>query len=269
MKRWWLVILIILAACQESPPVEIYEVENAALPGDTKPRPTEAAVVDGAAVENTQAERVFENEAVVIAGADGLEIRGTLSYSRGFVNEPGVLLLHMLGSNRTAWDEFVGRLLPAGYTVLAIDMRGHGETGGERAWDLAAEDLQLVWDYFSQRPEVDAERTAVVGGSIGANMALLTAAKLPAIDTAVLLSPGLDYAGVTTAEAVVAYGERPLLIVASEGDTYAADSSRQLADSGAMTTLEIYEGSSHGTAIFAAEPDLTWLILNWLEQHVQ
>lgn len=263
MKRWWLVILIVFVACQESPQVEIYEVENAALPGDSKPRPAEAAV------EETQAERIFENEEVTIAGADGLEIRGTLSYSRGFTNEPGVILLHMLGSNRYAWDEFVSQLLPAGFTVLAIDLRGHGDTGGARDWDLAAEDLRLVWDYFSQRPEVDVNRTAVVGGSIGANMALTTAANLPLIDTAVLLSPGLDYAGVTTAEAVAAYGERPLLIVVSEGDSYAADSSRQLAEIGTMATLEIYEGSSHGTSMFAAEPDLTWLIMNWLDQHLQ
>ena len=90
-----------------------------------------------------------------------------------------------------------------------------------------------------------------------------------AIRTAILLSPGLDYRGVTTEDRLPDYGERPLLIVASENDTYAADSSRTLVETAVgETQLQMYETVGHGTRMFAPEPGLMPLILDWLAQHL-
>src|SRR6266849_2861657 len=63
--------------------------------------------------------------------------------------------------------------------------------------------------------------------AIGANGALLFAAEEPRVRCAVLLSPGLDYHGVTT-EAAIAQMKRPVLLVASEEDEYSAQSARRL-----------------------------------------
>jgi hypothetical protein len=79
------------------------------------------------------------DETIAIAGVDGLMIQTTLKTPAGNAPFPGVVLLHMLGSNRAVWEE-VGlqeQLLRRGYAVLAVDMRGHGESGGERDWVLA------------------------------------------------------------------------------------------------------------------------------------
>ena len=65
---------------------------------------------------------------------------------------------------------------------------------------MAAEDLLRVWQAMVEREDVDETNTAIIGASIGANMALVTAANEAEIDTVVLLSPGLDYFGVTTDE---------------------------------------------------------------------
>ena len=65
--------------------------------------------------------------------------------------------------------------------------------------------------------------SAFIGGSIGANMALRLGADVPQIPTVVLLSPGLNYDGVQTEPAMETFGDRPVFIVASSEDSYAAE----------------------------------------------
>ena len=212
-----------------------------------------------------------QRETIAIPGAEGLTLAGELYTPAVTGPLPGVILLHMLGSNRQAWDDtgLVETLVDNGYVVLAVDMRGHGATGGTVDWALALQDLKQVWQAFTALATVDPERTSVVGASIGANMALQTSAALPEVKTAVLLSPGLDYQGVTTAVQLSAYGPRPLLIVASEEDGYAANSAAQLAAlAQGETQLELYNDAGHGTRMFAGRPDLKALILAWLDKHL-
>src|SRR5260221_9483013 len=59
--------------------------------------------------------------------SDGLTIVG-IYYSAPIRPAPAVLLLHMYGSNKEACKPFAPLLQAAGYSVLAIDMRRHGET---------------------------------------------------------------------------------------------------------------------------------------------
>ena len=211
------------------------------------------------------------DERVEIAGVDGLRIVGDLR-SDGGSPQPAVLLLHMLNNRRQSWDPLVPELLAAGYTVLAIDMRGHGETGGSMDWSLAEEDLRLVFDWLQARPEVDADHVAVIGASIGANMALRTGVNDAAAAAVIMLSGGLDYRGVTTDDALVAYGDRPVLIVAAEGDGYAANSAETLHAQQAElgnSQLIIYDGSAHGTSLFAAQPGIIPTLVEWLDQTIR
>ncbi len=202
-------------------------------------------------------------------GAEELPIHGTLTVPGGAGPHPGVVLLHMLGDNRLVWQQtgFSQELQQNGIASLAVDMRGHGETGSDQDWALAELDLQNVVNYLRQRPEIGSV-TAVVGASIGSNLALITAANMPDIQTAVLLSPGLDYRGVTTDDRLEGYGERPLLIIASASDTYAAQSSQTLHDLALGDgELIVYDGSAHGTNIFAARPELSQTIIDWLKEY--
>lgn len=209
---------------------------------------------------------------ITIAASDGLQIQGTFAYPGGVAPYPGVMLLHMLGSNRNIWQEtgMSDALLLNGYAVLTIDMRGHGDTGGTRDWDLAEDDLLRAWDFFVSQPEVDGAKTAVIGASIGANMGLKTAVNQPAINTTILLSPGLDYRGVTTDDQIPLYAERPIFIVASNEDSYAAASSQMLHDLAlGDKQLQLYDGAGHGTTMFSNEPGLTDLLLDWLINYIE
>ncbi len=216
-------------------------------------------------------ERIIGGSIIEIEAEDGLSLVGTFYAPDGQSSPaPGVILLHMLWSDRSSWENFAMQLHEAGYAVLAMDFRGHGETGGDVDWDKAVADVQSTWDYLEEIQAVDNERRAIVGASIGANVALSAAALEPAVRTVVLLSPGGDYAGVKTHNPMIAYGERSVLIAASEQDSYAADSSLRLEGLAAgKAELIMYPGSGHGTIMLEREPDLPDLIISWLDDYLQ
>ena len=207
-------------------------------------------------------------EAVSLAAADDLTLIGTLYTNPAQTTpQPGILLLHMLGSHRTVWEQvgLVATLVDNNYVVLTLDMRGHGDTGGSQDWAQSPDDIQRAWEFLRQQPGVDGDRTAIIGASIGANEALIAAANEPAITGVILLSPGLVYRGVQTEPAMSAYGDRPILLVASEDDSYSADSILRLAElSQREANVQMYTNAGHGTNMFAAASDLPDLIVGWL-----
>jgi len=202
--------------------------------------------------------------------ADGLVITGTFHPASGPPPWSGVLLLHMVYGGRSQWDELVPLLTSNGYAVVAIDMRGHGSTGGEINWEKAEDDILRVWSDMTGREDIDPSHSALIGASIGANMALVSAASQPEINTVVLLSPGLNYFGVTTSDSLEAYGQRPILIAASSEDTNSADSSQELVKTAlGESKLLMYDGAGHGTAMLQKEPGLGKIILGWLDQYLK
>lgn len=256
-KRWTSVGLLLLWLALFLPGCQAEENAAATPAGDEFD-----GMIDRAGAPEMQA------EAVSIAAADDLPLIGTLYTNPAQTTpQPGILLLHMLGSNRTVWEQvgLVATLVDNGYVVLALDMRGHGDTGGSQDWAQSPDDIHRVWAFLRQQPGVDGERTAIIGASIGANEALLAAADEPAITGVILLSPGLDYRGVETEPAMATYGDRPLLLVASEDDSYSADSILRLAElSQREADLQMYTNAGHGTNMFAAAADLSDVLLNWL-----
>jgi len=197
---------------------------------------------------------------------DGVHLQGTY-YRPAAVNAPGVALLHMLGRKRQDWDAFAQKLQDAGYGVIAIDLRGHGESGGERAWGKMTKDAAIAVDFIRYRPEIDPDRVVIMGASIGANIAINYAAQDPKVAGVALLSPGLDYRGVKTEKVVKQYGNRPLFIAASSEDAYAAESARKL-DSLARGPhqLLILDNQGHGTQMLGKDNGLEKAIFQWLTE---
>ena len=75
--------------------------------------------------------RAYPISAVSFPSNDGVEVRALFGTAQADELLPVVLLLHDLGGRKSDWlnntDTYVA-LLERGYAVLAIDMRGHGET---------------------------------------------------------------------------------------------------------------------------------------------
>lgn len=205
---------------------------------------------------------------MMISASDGLILRATY-YSAPVRPAPGVLLLHQRGADRISWEPLARKLQAAGYAVLAVDQRGHSETGGAEDWALAQGDAIAALEMLASLPGIAPGQVIVIGASLGANVGLNACATLPGCAAAVLLSPGLDYRGITTAGAMARLGTRPVLIVAGENDGNNPADSLTL---GGMAVGEhqvlVFAQGGHGTALLDAVPDLADRIVAWLVAHV-
>lgn len=187
---------------------------------------------------------------------------------------PAVLLLHMLNSNRTKWETLIPVLVnDYGYAVLNIDMRGHGETGGSQDWPAAEADVQTLVDWLRTQDGINPGAVAIVGASIGSNLALRGWANDETVLTAVALSPGLDYRGVTTQDALKTSADRAVMLVASRRDTPSALAVTTLfAETHADVQVRLYSGRLHGTQLLEDDSvvdELTHSIGTWIRAQVQ
>jgi len=137
---------------------------------------------------------------------DGFNIVG--SYYKGKTDGKGIILLHMLGRNRHDWDNFALILQKEGYSVVSIDMRGHGESQGnfksfsENDFNNMKLDVKAAKEFLTGK---GATTFGIIGASIGANTALNYAVSDSSIKSIVLMSPGLDYRGVKTDSTIKDY----------------------------------------------------------------
>jgi pimeloyl-ACP methyl ester carboxylesterase len=211
---------------------------------------------------------------VQITAADGLTLAADYFPPRIDSDQPYpvVLLLHMIGSDRQSWSPLIPALLESGYAVLAVDLRGHGETGGEINWPAATTDVQTWLDWMHSQSDIQPNSLSVIGASIGANLALIGCSNDPGCVTAVALSPGLDYYGLGPRRSIVGnLSTRSALLIASQIDTYSADSVKELMSSATGDIgARLFAQNAHGTNLLLheniAEP-LMELILDWLNEH--
>jgi len=215
------------------------------------------------------AESIKERNVTVfdLKTGDNVNIKGT--FYKGKKNMSSIILLHMLNRDRHDWDGFAESLQSLGYNLISIDLRGHGESS--LSWKTFSEsdfssmilDVRVAKDFLVGNNV--SNRIAIIGASIGANIALTYAAKDDSIKTIILLSPGLDYRGVKTQDVIKQF-KNPVLIIASEGDTYSADSSRTLSSLSKNSQLKLYKGLNHGTNLLGNE-DVNSVIIEWLKEN--
>jgi len=209
---------------------------------------------------------------VVIEGVDGLDLHASF-----YAGQSGktVLLLHQLYTTRQSWAKLTPYLLDNGYNVLLPDLRGYGKTRGNIQWYKAREDTLLWMEWLRQQPSVDPTKIAILGSSMGANLAIIgcnednLAQEEGGCVTVVAISPGLNYYGVSPIEPAFSEGllNRQAMVISSKRDTYPAQ---------ALQTLEpIYpdqinalwlDGNAHGIDLL--EPSVINRIITWLNFHM-
>lgn len=210
-------------------------------------------------------------EPVTVEASDGLVLVGDYYPLSVNMQHTGVLLIHMLNSNRRAYDPLIPYLLDAGYSVLNVDMRGHGDTGGARDWPLAEQDVQVWLDWMGEQPGLY-PGVAIIGGSIGANLALMGCNASEQCVTAVALSPGQDYTGVMPENALFAAGDAwSAYLIGSHDDTYSAQSIEWFfANAPGEVSARLYPGRAHGTNLFGNELEsVSHTIVSWLDEHTR
>jgi hypothetical protein len=117
---------------------------------------------------------------------------------------PAALLLHGYGSHKDQMAETVGRaLLARGVASLAIDLPMHGERADPMEkmatqnpmalvgrWKAGQADALLAIGYLAARREIDRERIALVGYSMGSFLGVEVAARSPRVKALVLAAGG-------------------------------------------------------------------------------
>lgn len=211
---------------------------------------------------------------------DQVEIKAIISIPEtGQGNYPAVIFIHQGGSDKSEWTstQLYKDVVSRGMVAMAYDVRGHGSSGGKGGRALfddpnrAPLDLQAALKYLSTLETVDLNRIAVVGSSIGANLACVAVGSSDyTVKTAVAIS------GKTSAVFNLAGGPEKVsklssvFLIASELEQGGkrAEWATELHDLAATPKhLEIIKGSkAHGVHMFKDDTALQTRILNWLEE---
>jgi pimeloyl-ACP methyl ester carboxylesterase len=233
-----------------------------------------AACGGGGSGAPSLAERRHE---VQFASRDGILLSGSLTSRRR--RAPAVILVHQFGSDRHDWDGFVPALDRAGYTTLAYDIRGMGRSlsrfpskeryqpplDEERYAESMPRDVSAAVRFLRRQPEVDRRRIAVVGSSLGANVAYASKRRVAGLRTAVALSPVLLQD--TLRPGRRGAQPRDVLFISSRGEAAAALS---LLSKTAEPRRQVVARSSEGHGVgLLPDPSVRREILRWLRGHLR
>ena len=119
-------------------------------------------------------------DAAVKFDSDGISLAGNLTtpdqpQGRRF---PGVVVAHGFAGAR--YPALAAHLAGLGYAVLSFDFRGYGQSAGARGNVVPQDqvsDIRNALNWLEKRPEVDPQRLAVIGSSLGGSIAIMAAAK--------------------------------------------------------------------------------------------
>ncbi len=110
-----------------------------------------------------------------------------------------VCLVHGLGEHSGRYAHLAAALAPAGYAMLAFDLRGHGRSGGPRGhaptYEVLLDDITVLLDQAAQR--FPARPRFLYGHSLGGTLALVYALRrrpqlAGVISTSPLLLPAFE-----------------------------------------------------------------------------
>ena len=198
---------------------------------------------------------------------------------------PGVLLFHQSNRSRESWDGVAQQLAAVGMNVLAVDGRGHGESGGKYDNKKTPEDVDAAFTYLVSQPGVNRDAIGAGGaGWLGVIGSVEAARRHPEIKSLVLMSgetlrDGLQFLHQAS--------QLPELFVFSDEDEYpptqdamkllyvtASSPSKKLvhysaAEDAPWLWYETSDGGrvsahgGHGTDMFKVHPELPGIIVQW------
>ena len=121
----------------------------------------------------------YQAQSVHLPGPNGKMLFAWFIAAPGVAKAPAVLVMHGWGANASMMLSSAAPLSSAGFAVLLLDARCHGASGDEAFTSLPrfAEDIEAGLDWLALAPQVDATQMAVIGHSVGAGAALLSATR--------------------------------------------------------------------------------------------
>jgi tetratricopeptide (TPR) repeat protein len=221
--------------------------------------------------------------AVDLKAADGTVLKAT--FFAAARPGPGVLLFHQSNRTRQEWAGVAGSLAAAGIHTLTVDMRGHGETGGqEEARQKRFGDVETAFQFLASLPGVKRDVIGIGGAGVIGVENSVEAARLHSaeVKSLVLLSgetESLDFLRQAS--------QLPELFVVADDDEYppiveamellyvtASSPSRKLVHYSASHEApwlwyepfdvgRVPAGGGHGTDMFKVHRELPGIIVDW------
>ena len=215
-------------------------------------------------------------ERMTLVTEDEVKIAALLFRAAADAPRPLLILLHGGNRRKERWVEsgFVRGLAPEGYHMIALDIRGRGESesGDERELSqnpaLAIRDVVAALDWAEEQDYVDRSRVALVGSSYGANLAVAGCLSRPwNVRTVVCLS--------ATAASIRWLPQFPdlhpipsALYLGCVGEPARYDvvnTARFLAEHTKGTSrTEMFEGAYHAISLFQFVDEIPDLVRAWL-----
>jgi pimeloyl-ACP methyl ester carboxylesterase len=176
-------------------------LEQMALRGITRP--------ERSTFRASPAEVGLHWEDITFRTADGVDIRGWFfPAAPDPATAPGTIILgHGFSASRHTDLHLPAFLVPAGFNVLMLDFRAHGESGGSQtsAGYLEHHDILAAVAYLQSR---GLTRIGVQGYSLGAAVAIVSAALGPAL-LGVVADSGFARLSTPLAQIVQSWGRTP------------------------------------------------------------
>jgi len=232
-------------------------------------------------------------EKVEFTTADGIKIHaiyvpaGASEADRQPLSDvPAVVLLHMYRSDKSSWQPLFAPFVRRGMALLAIDMRGHGQSvAGPDGEDLAklalSRDPKLFRDMHRDAEAAvkwltdhghAKKRIGLLGASVGCSVAIDAARRDPGLRVVGVLTPGTEYLGIPTMKHVQDWGDRALLLASSEEEAPRGAEpiqkylSRQ--EGSRVTLWRFPKHGIHGTRMFGQVQGIEAKLAAWFAENL-
>jgi dienelactone hydrolase len=215
-------------------------------------------------------------ETITVTTTDEKAIVGTVHRPAAGTCLPAVLLVHQYMRDRWQWSDLPEQLAARGYLVLAIDLRGHGDSDEQDGYlpevltdpDQAPLDVHAALDWLRARDDVDPGRIGIVGTSIGAYLAGVAVVLEWGAGSVVAISPLTEaIQGLARHHEAVVLSDVYCIATSGDSDGAQARSCEQLVEAATgRTRIEIFDTADHGVEILERQPELAIPIIEWLDE---
>jgi pimeloyl-ACP methyl ester carboxylesterase len=172
-----------------------------------------------------------------------------------------VVLAHMRPADMTSWFDFARLLADEGYTAIAFNFRGYGESEGDEGEFNVAADVRGA---VAAALAANADDVFIIGASMG-GMGAIAAAAGDQITGTVALSAPAEFEELKTSK-LAPLVKSPLLLIAADEDGEAANDALAIASDKPDAEILVLPGAQHGTNLFAEHGvEITERILEFLE----
>ena len=210
---------------------------------------------------------------VAFKSFDLVDLRASFTVPNGVpAPVPAVLLLHGYGENRSVWKDLEQELLKRGWAVMALDLRGHGDSKAKNQVPIAAApawrtdphefpgDVDPALDWIKAQARVNTRKIVIIGSDVGANLALIASGRYPEVRTVVAIKPNLNEV-LALAGSAQDFQPRSALVIASSQTE--ADRIRPLVK---QPSRAIVASHSDGTGEWLADRQVTEAIFQWMQE---